>query len=58
MTCETCRYWNASGTGSFGNRFSHEKQIWARPCQRFPKFEARWFDDWCGEYAAKEQNDV
>ena len=55
MTCETCRYWNENGQRTFGTRFKDGEQIWARPCQRFPEFQPRWFDDWCGEHTPKAQ---
>ena len=58
-TCETCVWWNSDGVKSYGTRRdAGNGQLWARPCQRFPKFEPRWFDDWCGEHKHKDQTNA
>lgn len=54
MRCADCRWWNEAGVGSYGNRRINSQQVWARPCQRYPVFEPRWFDDFCGEFQAKD----
>lgn len=56
-TCETCRYW--------GGRVSGRVYI-PGPCRRYPPVmlseqtkayhPITHIADWCGEYAAKEQN--
>ena len=41
--CENCKWWD-------GKRY--EKVNITRRCKRYPKYEDRKFNDWCGEYTS------
>jgi hypothetical protein len=56
-TCEFCKYFIFNGQRSAPYYFDDKnKQIWSRPCARYPAVVYKFCTDFCGEF--KEKNAV
>lgn len=58
MTCETCRYWTPGQPNGDECRRRAPVATGGMHCPEYTMFPRTSAEMWCGEYAAKEQNDV
>lgn len=60
IACRHCKYWVASQASSepchLMKTFNEgeTETVEMRQCRRFPTFESKREDDWCGEYVLRE----